>query len=85
MGEVHPETEKGWAKPGSGYRQILALGWPVALSNSTIALFLIANLYWIGHLGTTAVAAVSLCGHVLFILFGFTQIVHTGTVALVSL
>ena len=75
---------EGWSRPGSGYRQIFALGWPVALSNSTIALFLIANLYWIGHLGTTAVAAVSLCGHVLFILFGFTQIVHTGTVALVS-
>ena len=49
-----------------------------------MALFMIANLFWIGHLGTTSVAAVSLCGHVLFILFGLTQVVHTGSVALVS-
>jgi putative MATE family efflux protein len=70
--------------PGSGYRKMFALAWPVALSNSSIALFLLANLFWIGHLGTTAVAAVSLCGHALFILFGLTQIVNTGTVALVS-
>jgi putative MATE family efflux protein len=70
--------------PGSGYAKMFALAWPVALSSSSIALFMIANLFWIGHLGTTAVAAVSLCGHVLFILFGLTQIVHTGTVALVS-
>lgn len=84
MAEVNPDSAAKWSGPGSGYRQIFALGWPVALSNSTVALFLVANLYWIGHLGTTAVAAVSLCGHVLFILFGFTQIVHTGTVALVS-
>ncbi|MFP6664498.1 MAG: MATE family efflux transporter [Deltaproteobacteria bacterium] len=70
--------------PGSGYRKMFALAWPIALSNSSIALFLIANLFWIGHLGTTAVAAVSLCGHVLFILFGLTQIVNAGTVALVS-
>ena len=69
---------------GAGYRRIAELGWPVALSSSSMALFMIANLFWIGHLGTISVAAVSLCGHVLFILFGLTQIVHTGSVALVS-
>lgn len=80
-------SDAGSAGPvvaGEGYSRIAEIGWPVALSNSSIALFMIANLFWIGHLGTTAVAAVSLCGHVLFILFGLTQIVHTGSVALVS-
>jgi putative MATE family efflux protein len=69
--------------PGS-YRDIWQLGWPVAISTSTITLLTLVNLFWIGHLGTVALAAVSVCGNILFIVFGLSNIVHTGALAVVS-
>jgi putative MATE family efflux protein len=67
-----------------GYQQIWELAWPVALSTSTVTLLTLINLFWIGHLGTVALAAVSVCGNILFIVFGLANIVHTGTLAIVS-
>ena len=52
------------------YREIWELAWPVSISTSTVTLLTLANLYWIGHLGTVAVAAVSLSANILFIVFG---------------
>jgi putative MATE family efflux protein len=46
--------------------------------------FTIIDLYWIGALGTDALAAVSLIGNLLFCLFGFTQIVYVGALAMLS-
>jgi putative MATE family efflux protein len=66
------------------YRRIWKLAWPVSISTSTITLLTLANLFWIGHLGTVAVAAVSICGQILFIVFGVSNIVHTGALAIVS-
>ena len=60
------------------------LAWPVSVSSSTVMLLMVANLYWIGHLGTAAVAAVSLTSHILFMAFGLTQIVFVGAVAIVA-
>jgi putative MATE family efflux protein len=60
------------------------IAWPVSVSTSTVSLFMVANLFWVGHLGTDAVAAVATCGHFLFIVFGLTQIVFVGTLAIVS-
>lgn len=68
----------------SGYRRMWRIAWPVSVSTSTVSLFMVANLFWIGYLGTDAVAAVSTCGHFLFITFGLTQIVFVGTLAIVS-
>jgi len=67
-----------------GYGVLWRLGWPVALSTSTVTLLTLVNLFWIGHLGTTALAAVSVCGNILFIVFGLSNIVHTGALAIVS-
>ena len=67
-----------------GYRQLWELAWPVALSTSTVTLITLVNLFWIGHLGTVALAAVSVCGNILFIVFGLATIVHTGALAIVS-
>ena len=67
-----------------GYRQLWELAWPVALSTSTVTLITLVNLFWIGHLGTVALAAVSVCGNILFIVFGLANIVHTGALAIVS-
>jgi putative MATE family efflux protein len=71
-------------KVESSYRRMWQIGWPVSVSTSTVSLFMIANLFWIGHLGTDAVAAVATCGHALFILFGVAQSILVGTLAIVS-
>ncbi len=70
--------------PVFSYRRIWQLAWPVSVSTSTMTLLTLANLFWIGHLGTAAVAAVSLCGNLLFIIFGIANVVNTGTVAVVA-
>jgi len=46
------------ATAGSTYRRIWELGWPVSISTSTITLLTLVNLFWIGQLGTGAVAGV---------------------------
>lgn len=66
------------------YRRIWDLGWPVSISTSTVTLLTLVNLFWIGHLGTVAVAAVSLGAHVLFIVFGISTVVYTGALAIVA-
>src|SRR5262249_30479163 len=68
----------------SGYRRLWALAWPVSISTSTVTLLTLVNLFWIGHLGTVAVAAVSLCGQILFIVFGVSNIVYGGVLAIVA-
>ena len=67
-----------------GYRRIWELAWPVAISTSTVTLLTLANLFWVGHLGTVALAAVSVCGNILFIVFGIASIVQTGALAIVA-
>lgn len=69
---------------GRGYRRIWQLAWPVSISMSTITMLTLFNLFWIGHLGTAAVAAVSLGANILFIVFGISDVVFTGTVAVVA-
>jgi len=68
----------------ASYRRIWELAWPVSISTSTVTLLTLANLFWIGHLGTVAVAAVSLGGNILFIVFGIGNVVYTGALAIVS-
>ena len=48
--EVAPVRELGT------YRRIWQIAWPVSISTSTVTLLTLANLFWIGHLGTEAVA-----------------------------
>jgi putative MATE family efflux protein len=66
------------------YRRIWNLGWPVSISTSTITLLTLVNLFWIGHLGTVAVAAVALGGNILFIVFGISNVVYTGALAIIA-
>jgi putative MATE family efflux protein len=78
-----PLTVSGRAT-GSTYRRIWELGWPVSISTSTITLLTLVNLFWIGHLGTVAVAAVALGGNILFIVFGISHVVYIGTLAITA-
>ncbi len=85
-----PERAEHTTPPGGAqttvdaYREMWGLAWPVSVSMSTVMLLMLANLFWIGRLGTQAVAAVSLTSHILFMAFGLTQIVFVGTVAVVA-
>ena len=72
------------ARDFGSYGRLWSLAWPVSISTSTITLLTLAHLFWIGHLGTAAVAALSLCANLLFIGFGLANIVHTGALATVA-
>lgn len=47
-------------------------------------LYILVDLYWVGHLGTDAVAAVAIAGNLSFVVFAMTQMIGVGTTTLVS-
>jgi Na+-driven multidrug efflux pump len=47
-------------------------------------LYFLIDLYWVGRLGTNAVAAVGIAGNFTFIVLALTQMLGVGTTALVS-
>ena len=47
-------------------------------------LYSLIDLYWVGHLGQEAIAAVGLSGNLMFVVLALSQMITVGTVALVS-
>lgn len=47
-------------------------------------LYFLVDLYWVGRLGTAAVAAVGIAGNLSFVVLGLTQILGVGTTAVIS-
>ena len=47
-------------------------------------LYVLVDLYWVGRLGTEAVAAVGIAGNLMFIVLAATQMLGVGTTTLVS-
>src|SRR4029079_17067483 len=47
-------------------------------------LYVLVDLYWVGRLGTDAVAAVGLAGNLTFIVLAATQMLGVGTTTLVA-
>ena len=47
-------------------------------------LYYLVDLYWVGRLGKEAVAAVGLCGNLMFVVLALSQMLGVGTTALVS-
>src|SRR4051794_18617981 len=47
-------------------------------------LYFLVDLYWVGRLGTDAVAAVGIAGNLNFVVLGLTQMLGVGTTTLVS-
>src|SRR5205809_882144 len=47
-------------------------------------LYFLVDLYWVGRLGTAAVAAVGIAGNLTFIVLALTQMLGVGTTAMVS-
>ena len=47
-------------------------------------LYFLIDLYWVGRLGTSAVAAVGIAGNMTFIVLALTQMLGVGTTTVVS-
>ncbi|MEP6506991.1 MAG: MATE family efflux transporter [Gemmatimonadales bacterium] len=47
-------------------------------------LYFLVDLYWVGRLGTDAIAAVSIAGNLTFVTLGLTQMLGVGTTTVIS-
>lgn len=69
---------------GSVLRHIVTMAAPIAFGMIFQTAYYLVDLYFVGHLGETAIAGVSAAGNVMYILLGLTQVLGVGTVALIS-
>ena len=56
----------------------------LAASMLVQTLYLLADLYWVGHLGKEAIAAVGVAGNLTMIVLAMTQMLGVGTTTLIS-
>src|SRR5436853_1530115 len=56
----------------------------LAMSMVVQTLYLLADLYWVGHLGKEAIAAVGVAGNLTMIVLALTQMLGVGTTVLIS-
>src|SRR5881397_1422737 len=69
---------------GSVTRHLLHMSAFLAVSMVVQTLYLLADLYWVGHLGKEAIAAVGLAGNITMIVLALTQMLGVGTTTLIS-
>src|SRR4029453_1249314 len=69
---------------GSVTKHLLQMTAFLAISMVVQTLYLLADLYWVGHLGKEAVAAVGVAGNFTFVVLALTQMLGVGTTTLVS-
>src|SRR5437764_14808043 len=69
---------------GSVTRHLLHMSAFLAVSMGVQTLYLLADLYWVGHLGKEAIAAVGLAGNLTMMVVALTQMLGVGTTALIS-
>jgi putative MATE family efflux protein len=69
---------------GSTTRNIIAMATPIAFGMIFQTLYYLVDLYFVAGLGDAAIAGVSAGGNLMFIVFGLTQVLGVGTVALIS-
>jgi putative MATE family efflux protein len=69
---------------GSLTRHLLATTGFMLVSMVFQTMYVLIDLYWVGRLGTQAVAAVAISSNLLFVVLGATQMLGVGTTALVS-
>ncbi len=60
------------------------IAWPSAISSLVMSVQSLVDLFWIGRLGTDEVAAVSLIGNVMFVIFGVSMLLHAGTMPIIA-
>ena len=69
---------------GSVMRNLIAMAVPVAAGMALQTLYFMVDLYFVAQLGDAAIAGVSAAGNVMFVVFGLTQMLGVGAVALIS-
>jgi putative MATE family efflux protein len=65
-------------------RNLFAVAWPVMLSFLLMTLYNLADAFWLGKLGKTALAAPTITMHVVFLGFSFAMGLGSGGTTLVS-
>ena len=69
---------------GSVTKHLLHMSAFLAVSMLVQTLYLLADLYWVGHLGKEAIAAVGVAGNLTMIVLALTQMLGVGTTTLIS-
>lgn len=69
---------------GSVTKHLLHMSAFMAVSMMAQTLYLLADLYWVGHLGKEAIAAVGVAGNLTMIVLALTQMLGVGTTTLIS-
>src|SRR5437763_6545279 len=69
---------------GSVTTHLLQMTAFLAISMLVQTLYLLADLYWVGHLGKEAIAAVGVAGNFTMIVLALTQMLGVGTTTLIS-
>src|SRR5438309_4913979 len=69
---------------GSVTRHLLHMSAFLAMSMVVQTLYLLADLYWVGHLGKEAIAAVGVAGNLTMNVLALTQMLGVGITVLMS-
>jgi putative MATE family efflux protein len=69
---------------GKIYQDLWRLSWPVMIFMVFQTTLELVDLYWVGYLGTAAVAALSLANSLFWMLFTFSDIITISTLALTA-
>src|SRR5438067_10667715 len=69
---------------GSVTKHLLQMTAFLAISMLVQTLYLLADVYWVGHLGKEAIAAVGVAGNITMIVLALTQMLGVRTTALIS-
>src|SRR6201998_2262093 len=69
---------------GSVTKHLLHMSAFMAVSMVVQTLYLLADLFWVGHLGKEAIAAVGVAGNMTMIVLALTQMLGVGTTTLIS-
>jgi MATE family, multidrug efflux pump len=69
---------------GSVVRHLVGMAAFMTVSMLVQTLYLLADLYWVGHLGKEAIAAVGVAGNLTMIVLAMTQMLGVGTTTLLS-
>src|SRR5881275_2289340 len=69
---------------GSVTRHLVHMSAFLAMSMAVQTLYLLADFYWVGHLGKEAIAAVGVAGNITMIVLALTQMLGVGTTTLIA-
>jgi putative MATE family efflux protein len=69
---------------GSIPKHLFNMAFPMMIGMLIQTLYFIVDLYFVGKLGSAALAGLSLAGNAMFLIFALTQILNVSTAALIS-